>query len=121
MITGLSVSTICLTRISSSFYVIGDENIGPKFSAKCFAIQDRICDRVCKCESRPPAELGPPRPSVQSGYNRFLSFSFSLSLPLPPFERSLSYGISHLRPTPRSKREAETGPGPPRKECVGWT
>jgi len=93
----LFVSTICFIRISSSFCIIGDESIGPKFSAECFAIQDRICDRVCKCESRPPAELGPPRPSMQSGYNHFLSFSYFLCLFL---SYSFSLSLSLLRHLP---------------------
>ena len=47
---------------------------------RCLATQDRMCDRVCKCESRPPAELGPPRPPVQPAYTLSLSLSLSFSI-----------------------------------------
>lgn len=113
-------STFTLTKTSSSLHVVGDER--PWVVRGVLLIQDRMCDRVCKCEGRPPAELGPPRPSSRAavgGYNRVPSFS--LALVLAGHSPFLLREISRLRPTTRSKREAETGSGPPRKECVGRT
>ncbi|EFN82346.1 hypothetical protein EAI_01487 [Harpegnathos saltator] len=84
-------------RAFGSFHVFGDER--PQVGRGASPIHDRMCDRVSKCESRPPAKPGPPRPPVQ---------------PRSPASEPDESTIKK-----RSRDGAR--PGPPRKECVGRT
>ena len=78
---------------------------------RCLATQDRMCDRVCKCESRPPAELGPPRPPVQPAYTLSLSLSLFLYRSFPPRpsrgNRPSLFLHRWRKPPPLEQRERE--------------
>ena len=86
---------------------------------RCLATQDRMCDRVCKCESRPPAELGPPRPPVQPAYTLSLSLSLFLYRSFPPRpsrgNRPSLFLHRWRKPPPLEQRERERERGRERR------